>query len=126
MEPVNLFKLASRHSEWLSQRQAVVAGNIANAETPGYKARDVAAFEYVLDSPAMVMWATDARHIGVQQANPQLHDTREVDTWETTHSGNSVRLEEELMRASQVNREMQLNTSVVQAFHRMLASAVRG
>jgi flagellar basal-body rod protein FlgB len=125
VQPVNLFNLASRHSEWLSFRQSVVAGNIANSETPGFKARDAVAFEGALDKAGMALRATHARHIGASADGAQTLEAREVATWETSHSGNSVRLEQELMRASEVNRGMQFNTSVVQAFHRMLASSVR-
>ncbi len=126
MQPVNLFNLATRHSEWLSFRQSVVAGNIANAETPGYRAREVAGFEAVLNGAEMMMRATHARHIGAGEAAAQSFDTHEADTWETSHSGNSVRLEQELLRASEINRGMQFNTGVVQVFHRMLAATVRG
>lgn len=35
MGPVNLFDLASRQSQWLAVRQSSIAGNIANASTPG-------------------------------------------------------------------------------------------
>ena len=34
MQPIQLFDLASRQAEWLTIRQQVVAGNIANANTP--------------------------------------------------------------------------------------------
>jgi flagellar basal-body rod protein FlgB len=49
MQPIQLFELASKQSHWLTVRQSVVAGNIANANTPGYATREVAAFEAVID-----------------------------------------------------------------------------
>ena len=45
MGPVQLFELASQQAHWLSARQVAVAENIANANTPGYKAADVPPFE---------------------------------------------------------------------------------
>ena len=48
MQPIQLFELASRQAEWLATRQCVVAGNIANANTPGFKAKDVTPFQAVL------------------------------------------------------------------------------
>jgi flagellar basal-body rod protein FlgB len=126
VEPVNLFKLASQHGAWLSLRQATVAGNVANAQTPGYKAREVTEFETVLDKKFVELETTHPGHlVGPSGERLQLELYRDG-TWETSHSGNSVRLEEELMKAAETSRGMQLNTSVVQAFHRMLAHTVRG
>ncbi|WP_306792290.1 flagellar basal body protein, partial [Enterobacter asburiae] len=53
MEPVNLFDLATRQSQWLAVRQSTIASNIANANTPGYTANDVEPFEKVLDRTAV-------------------------------------------------------------------------
>ena len=41
MDQIYLFGLSSRRAEWLASRQAVVAENIANVSTPGYKAKDI-------------------------------------------------------------------------------------
>jgi flagellar basal-body rod protein FlgB len=49
MQPIQLFELTSKQAHWLTVRQSVVAGNIANANTPGYAAREVAAFEAVIE-----------------------------------------------------------------------------
>ena len=38
---INLFKALSRKMAWLSDRQEVLAQNIAEANTPGYKAKDI-------------------------------------------------------------------------------------
>ena len=48
MQPIQLFKLASQQAQWLSVRQTVVAGNIANVNTQGYAAKDVESFKAVL------------------------------------------------------------------------------
>ena len=55
MEPVNLFDLATRQSQWLAVRQSAIASNIANANTPGYTANDVEPFEKVLDRTAVLV-----------------------------------------------------------------------
>ena len=43
-----LFRLAEQRLAWLDRRQEVLAQNIANADTPGYAARDLPAFAKVL------------------------------------------------------------------------------
>ncbi|TIT94812.1 MAG: flagellar basal body rod protein FlgB, partial [Mesorhizobium sp.] len=69
MEPVNLFDLATRQSQWLAVRQSAIASNIANANTPGYTANDVEPFEKVLDRTAVTLKATEAGHLGAEATN---------------------------------------------------------
>ena len=46
-------------------------------------------------------------------------------TWDIVHSGNSVTLEKELMKAGEVNSTYSLNTGVMKAFERMMLTASR-
>lgn len=125
MGPVHLFEFASRQAEWLTTRQAVIAGNIAHADTPNFKAKDVVPFERVLEQTQLAMGATHASHLqGGGSAAPEVEVKRDR-AWEVSHSGNSVRLEQELIKTGEVNRDMSLNTSVVRTFHRMLLTSVR-
>ena len=62
MESIQLFQVASRQAEWLSVRQSTVSGNIANANTPGFRAMDVAPFNAVLDNTNMPMATTNPLH----------------------------------------------------------------
>ena len=40
----DIFSLAERRMVWLDRRQATLAQNVANANTPGFRARDSAPF----------------------------------------------------------------------------------
>ncbi len=51
--------------------------------------------------------------------------SRKSEPWETTHSGNSVSLEQELINAGDVNRAYRLNTGIAKAFHRMLLASAK-
>ncbi len=62
MQPIQLFALASRQAEWLQVRQQVVTGNIANANTPKFHAKDVTPFQAVLDNQ-MSGWRGPTRRI---------------------------------------------------------------
>ena len=48
------------------------------------------------------------------------------DPWDVTHSGNSVSVEQEMMKAGDVNRAYALDTSIVKAFHRMYLASAKG
>lgn len=128
MSQVYLFSLASQHNRWLSVRQTVVAGNIANANTSGYVAQDVNSFEAAMSEAGVKMNSTNARHLSLeadQGGGPRV-ETRPENRGEVTHSGNSVNLEQELIKAGEVNRTFRLNTSVMKSFHRMMLASMKG
>lgn len=125
MEPVFLFDLASRHAHWASVRQATISGNIANADTPGYRARDIEPFRDALDAFALKMAATQPGHMAADYREVRTEDVEKTEGWEISHSGNSVSIEEELMKANQTSRAFNLDMSVMRSFHSMLMTSVR-
>ena len=125
MEPIHLFDLANRQARWLSTSQSVIAANIANAATPGYRAQAVAPFSEALSKTALQLASTDPAHLALDPAQAQASAIKDESPWETTDSGNTVSLEQELIGAGDVNRAFSLNTSLVKAFHGMLMSAAK-
>lgn len=126
MQGIHLFELASRQAEWLSVRQAAVSGNVANANTPGFKARDVEPFQDVLAQSQLTMAATNAKHLEINASGIAATALRKDAVTEQNHSKNTVSLEMEMMKASEIRGEFALNTSIVKAFHRMMMSSVKG
>ena len=47
------------------------------------------------------------------------------ESFDVTHSGNTVSIEQELVKSDDINRAFSLDVSVARAFHRMLLSSVR-
>ena len=125
MAAIHLFGVVSRHNQWLSVRQSTIASNIANANTPGYKALDVEPFEKVLESTRLTMQTTQSGHMTDGANKTTAVEARKSEPWETTHSGNSVSLEQELISAGEVNRAYRLNTGIAKAFHRMLLASAK-
>lgn len=124
MGPVYLFDVASSHAQWLSLRQASTSANVANANTPGYKAQDIEAFNKMLDTKVVPVAVTSPRHISSgNSVRPQ--GMRKEDSWEVVHSGNSVSLEQEMMKAGDINRDYSLNTAIVKSFHRMFMNSTK-
>lgn len=126
MSSIHLFDLAARQVQWLSVRQATVAGNVANANTPDFKARDVQPFADVLDKTQLTMAATNPQHLESEANGIAGARLRPDDITEETHSGNTVDVEQEMMKAGEISREYSLNTSIVKAFHRMMLSVAKG
>ncbi|HVW54382.1 MAG TPA: flagellar basal body rod protein FlgB [Rhizobiaceae bacterium] len=126
MQPVNLFNLAAQQARWLSVRQSVIAGNVANVNTPGYVARDVEPFEAVLDDRHVSMKTTEPGHMSGN--NPLVQDVslREDDENPTIlPSGNTVSLQTELVKSADVQRQFNINTAIVKAFHNMMSMATK-
>jgi flagellar basal-body rod protein FlgB len=126
MEPVNLFDLASRQSQWLAVRQSAIAGNVANANTPGYTANDVEPFEKVLERTSVSLRATQEGHLGFGATNAGFTAKPQEFDGVVLPSKNTVVMESELMKAGEVRRSFELNTAIVKAFHSMLMTVSKG
>lgn len=126
MGPVQLFDLASQQARWLSARQITVAANIANANMPGYKAVDIPAFEAAFDDTNLNLTTTSALHIAIEPLSLEALAVKEEAPWEVTPSGNSVSLEQELLKAGEVTSAFSLNRGVVKAFNQMLMTSLKG
>jgi flagellar basal-body rod protein FlgB len=125
MEGIHLFDLAERQAHWLSVRQRTVASNIANANTPGFKASDVVPFADTLQKTQLTMVATNPADLsGDASADPAV-DVRPDRVQAESYSGNTVSLEQELVKAGDVNRDYSLNTNIVRAFQQMFLLAVK-
>ena len=126
MTPIHLFDIASQQARWLSIRQATIATNIANANTPGFSAREVRSFQDILDKTQLNVAVTNPAHLSVAAIDLPASTTKTADPWETTKSGNTVSLEQEMMKAGEVNRGYSLNTNIIKAFNNMLLASVKG
>ena len=124
MSSMALFKLAMRQNEWLSQRQSVIAGNIANANTPNFKARDIEKFDAVMDGMSSLT-ATNSVHFTSSGLQPGRAATIPGKSGEVLQSGNNVSLEEEFLKTGAVMKQFTLNNQVVKAFNRMLFAAAK-
>ena len=126
MEPVNLFALATKQAQWLAVRQSAIAGNIANANTPGYTANDVEPFEKVLNRTNVTLASTQSGHLGSGVAGSGIGAKPQENSGAIMPSKNTVVLENELMKAGEVRRAFELNTAIVKAFHAMMMMATKG
>ena len=125
MSGIYLLQLASQQAQWLSARQKTTASNIANANTPGYTAMDIQPFSDVLDKTQIAMTATNSGHLLPEGNDFTATRPATTDSWETVYSGNSVSLEQEMMKEGDINRSFTLNTNIKRAFHQMLMMSAK-
>jgi flagellar basal-body rod protein FlgB len=132
MQPIQLFDLASRQANWLSVRQEVVAGNIANANTPKFRAKDVTPFQSLLENQNIGMARTDPAHFSGSEFS-DVSGTGDIGVEEAPlaqeigvqESGNTVGLEQELTKTGEIQRQYSLNTALVSSFHHMMMMTVK-
>lgn len=102
---LNVFKTAYAMATHAGQRQAVIARNMANADTPGYQLRDIEAFQNAFEKSGaeVPMTATRAGHLnGASSARPWA----EYDVAPSGDpNGNGVSVEEEMFKALEVKRQ---------------------
>ena len=124
MQPLQLFDTAFRQNEWLAQRQSVISANIANVNTPGYKAKDIESFDEVVRK-SLPMAVTDAQHLAPADVGTATVSDAESSQAEVLQSGNSVSLEDEFLKSGDVMRSYSMNTQIIKAFDRMLQSVTK-
>ncbi|MDE1159722.1 MAG: flagellar basal body rod protein FlgB [Neorhizobium sp.] len=127
MQSIQLFALASRQAEWLSVRQEVVSTNIANANTPKFRAKDVTPFSAVLDSSYVPMARTNPGHIAGDTMETEQIGVRDGEVNNeigVQESGNTVSLSGELAKSGDIRRQYELNTQLTKAFHSMMLTAL--
>ena len=112
---------------WLDQRQRVIAENVANADTPGYAARDLnqpADFAAALRGGRVQMTRTSAMHIAPIGAGARFEVNRAPDS-ETTLDGNSVVVEEQMLKMAESRMAYDAAIGLYQKSMQMLRLAAR-
>lgn len=126
---LGLFKLITRRIDWLSQRQEVLAGNIANADTPGYRPLDLKPFSDHLASAggaSAAMVTTHAGHLRPDAAPVSSGGgtDRIDDIYEASPTGNEVVLEQQLIRVSETAMQHQLALNLYRKHAGMIRAAL--
>ena len=124
MSQVYLFQLASQRTQWLSTRQSLIAGNVANANTPQYRAQDLKPFAAVL-AQTITMATTNPAHLSPEESELDSERRTDADSADPTISGNSVNLQDEMIKLGEVSRESSMANSVKKIFHQMMMSALK-
>jgi flagellar basal-body rod protein FlgB len=125
---LKLFQMAMAKMDWASQRQKVLAQNVANADTPDYKEHDLKKLDFkkVLQETVPVRVArTDARHQPGTIPEQQKFRTRaERRTFEESPDGNKVVVEEQMQKVGDTRSEYTTAVTLIQAQMRMFKTAL--
>ncbi|MCB1839251.1 MAG: flagellar basal body rod protein FlgB [Rhodospirillales bacterium] len=104
-QEIGLFKAIAAKMDYLSQRHKVIAENIANSDTPGYKPKDLTPVDFssvlkgVTSNRSVQPSRTDPKHISAAGAVGQAQDRTQKSFYEVSPTGNAVVMEEQLLNA---------------------------
>ena len=106
LDNIPLFDAIRGRLGWLEERQRVIAQNVANADTPGFAARDLRApddFAHAMmqQSQGVGMMRTSTAHMAIQPQRAVNYASMTSPDSETTLDGNSVVVEEQMLRMAE-------------------------
>jgi flagellar basal-body rod protein FlgB len=122
---MNVLATAEKHMSWLAARQAITANNMANSDTPGFRASEIEPFGKELRSAAARLAVSNKHHLqGANQAASEF-GIRLQGNPEATLSGNDVIVEKEMRTAGENARLYSFDIGLLKSFHRMLLTSVK-
>jgi len=123
---IGLFRMISQQLHWLGQRQEVLSQNVANADTPGYQARDLQplAFGDALQQAALRPAVTHAGHLLGKSADPAAAKVKTITPWEVSPDGNGVVLEQQMTQLAETQADYQMATELYRKQIGMLKTAI--
>lgn len=121
LERIDTMRMARELGAHAANRQRVIAANVANADTPGYRARDLQDFDP--DRAPIRLTATRPGHVSAAAGWGSTAGARDAGD-ELSPNGNSVSIEGEMLRAADAKRQFDLSLSVMQSGLSLLRTAL--
>jgi len=136
---IPLFQAITKKMGWLGQRQQVLARNIANVNTPGFKPKDIKApnFDALMRGKetgnrpqsrgAVPLVATHPAHFSASPLeDPIAEQEFDVSMPDAPNrpNGNAVVLETELMKVGKTAMDYQLTTNIYRKYVSMFQTAL--
>lgn len=118
--PDNTIKVLEKMLDVAAFRQKVLASNIANADTPGYKAKDIS-FQKELDR---AMESAKSKEQGAK--GEQNYDIYETVTTMPNRDGNTVNLDIEMAKVAENTLIYNAATQLMAMKVRMLKDVIKG
>jgi flagellar basal-body rod protein FlgB len=126
---IQILSMLKGQMGYLNQRQKIIAENVANADTPGYTPKDLKSFDKVLAAQAGMgareLTRTDPRHLEAPRMNGAAATPIDSPDSETRMDGNSVVLEEQMMKMSEARSDYNTAVTLYEQAMNMLRTAVK-
>lgn len=122
---LEIFRMASAMAKHAGTRQAAIAQNVANADTPGFKARDIASFSDIMSRRRDVtgQFATRPGHLN-GTLDPAQPEFRIVEAAADSPNGNSVSIEDEMMKSVDTQRQHERSIAIYRSSLNILRTSL--
>jgi flagellar basal-body rod protein FlgB len=125
---VPIFAMLRTRMQWHQERQRVLAENVANADTPNFRPRDLAPPQSQQAAPVatagLTLARTDAGHItGAEGAAAPFQSDRKGG-YEIRPAGNAVNLEDEMLKVAANQMDYQAVTALYSRSLGLIKSAI--
>jgi len=120
-EELSLVRLASAMARHATARHSVVAENVANADTPGYRARDVKAFSEYVNEP-FTPYTSRPGHMsaGITTGGGIRAEVVIDPKAEASANGNAVSIEAEMLKSVETQGQHALATTIYRKVHDLM------
>ena len=120
---VSLLSVLKTKMHWHNERQSVLSENVANSDTPRFKSRDLKELKFELPE-TIAPRRTDALHLSNFAPSTSGGEASKASAFETRPSGNSVVLEDEMLKISQNQADYQAAATLYQKGIGLLRTAI--
>ncbi|OAN50229.1 flagellar basal-body rod protein FlgB [Paramagnetospirillum marisnigri] len=128
-DKLDIFKMTKAQMDWVAQRQEVLAGNIANANTPRYLPKDLKKLDFkevlagTTASPVTAA-ATNSKHIVPELGPDPFKAVTQRKTYESTPDGNAVILEEQMAKLGETGTTFNTAAALFQKYQKMIKTSM--
>jgi flagellar basal-body rod protein FlgB len=111
---IPIFSMLRTRMQWHQERQQLLAENVANANTPKFKPRDLAPPDVNQPEPAAALGVmrTNAAHIAGSEASAGRFQLDRRGDFEVRPTGNGVELETEMLKVAANQMDYQAATAL--------------
>jgi flagellar basal-body rod protein FlgB len=130
MADIPLLGMLRERMSWLNARQDTLAQNVANADSPGYLARDLKPMNFeemmkrVNGESGGGLTTTNAMHINISPSQGGGFTGVDSPDTEASVSGNTVSLEAEMIKVSDTQAQFQAATNLYGKALSMMRTAI--
>lgn len=124
-----VFAALTDKMRWHQARQGLLAENVANADNPGFRGRDLKQYNFgdrvnMVSSPEVITRVTQPKHFSTSIGAGTGFADQKMANFEVTPRGNGVTLEDEMMKVTTNMMDYQAATNLYQKSVRILRTAM--
>lgn len=127
-EDLTLFAMAQRQVDYLARRQTVLSENVANANTPEYKVKDLApvSFKDLMAPPPEAVRAavTNPMHMSPEVTPVRFEEVDVRRPEESKPDGNQVLIEDQMQKIGEIKSKYELAINLMMKHVNMIKTAI--